>query len=93
MTAGAVHQSNGVGDKYERAWNRIYAAAMFSGGNWMLSLKAWQHIFKSDEELNSNIMEYLGYGQATFSVRSGNNTLSVFDTVSRLWTESYRIRS
>jgi phospholipase A1 len=79
MTAGAVHQSNGVGDKYERAWNRLYAEATFQNDRWRLDLRAWQHIFKSDEEFNSNIMDYMGYGQATMSVRLGNNTLSVYE--------------
>jgi phospholipase A1 len=60
---GFVHQSNGRGGEYERSWNRAYVDLTFSGERWLVSIKPWMLIFKSDSSdlHNKNIAKYLGY--------------------------------
>jgi len=78
VTTGLVHQSNGVGDIYERAWNRVYLAGTYNSSNWFVNLKVWEHIYRSDEEFNRDIMRFMGYGQLLASFRFMGNTLSMF---------------
>ncbi|PHQ79289.1 MAG: phospholipase [Coxiella sp. (in: Bacteria)] len=63
MTMGGVHQSNGRGGAFERSWNRAFFDLTFSGQRWMVSIKPWILIFKSQSSNlhNPDIGKYLGY--------------------------------
>ncbi|MBN2689813.1 MAG: phospholipase A [Gammaproteobacteria bacterium] len=65
---GIVHQSNGRGGSMERSWNRVYADAIFSLGDFTLSFKPWVLIFKHNSSTihNPDITKYLGHGRMLF---------------------------
>lgn len=86
---GAVHQSNGRGGTFERSWNRVYANIIYSGANWMVSIKPWALIFQgsSSDLHNPDITSYLGHARLLlaykwrhqeFSLMSRNNLESGF---------------
>lgn len=68
---GVVHQSNGRGGNLERSWNRLYTDIRFSDQNWLVSLKPWLLIFKSESSdiHNPDIAKYLGYGRLLVSYK------------------------
>lgn len=79
MNLGVVHQSNGRGGDYERSWNRVYANLLFSGGNWMVSIKPWVLIFKNESSdlHNPHITKYLGNGAILLAYKWGKSELSL----------------
>lgn len=84
------HQSNGRGGDMERSWNRAYAETIYSGENWMISVKPWIVIFAHESTTihNPDIVQYMGHGEITaaikthsdleFSVMTRNNVESHF---------------
>ena len=79
LNVGTIHQSNGRGGDLERSWNRAYAALVFSGPNWMVSIRPWILIFKanSSDIHNSNIADYLGHGDLLLVYKTGRNEFSL----------------
>lgn len=72
---GFVHQSNGRGsDVISRSWNRVYVNMIFEKNNWLVGLKPWLRV--SNDEENTNIDRYLGYGQGTIAYKNGDHTYS-----------------
>lgn len=78
LNFGAVHQSNGRGGSYERSWNRVYGELLFSGQNWLVSVKPWVLIFKNESSdlHNSNITRYMGNGEVRFVYQIGDSEIS-----------------
>ncbi len=78
-SSGVVHQSNGRGGTYERSWNRAYADLTFSGVHWMVSVKPWVLIFKSDSSdlHNQDIAKYLGYERVVVAYKYDRQEWSV----------------
>ena len=76
---GLVHQSNGRGLPYERAWNRVFLDFRISGQKWLVSLKGWTLIFKNDSSNihNPDITDYLGYGRVLIAYKVHRQTLSL----------------
>lgn len=78
INVGAVHQSNGRGGISERSWNRIYAEAIATKNNWMVSIKPWYIIPDSTmRDNNSNIGNYLGYGKMIVAYKLAKQVFSV----------------
>lgn len=75
---GVEHQSNGRGGTLERSWNRMYARAILSKGNFLLSLVPW-YVFNdpSKRKHNPDIVHYLGHGKLIFAYGICNNTFSL----------------
>lgn len=75
---GAVHESNGRGGELERSWNRLFADFMISGANWLIDIKPWILIFKSNSSdlHNPDICKYLGYGRVVFAWKFYRQELS-----------------
>lgn len=78
-SVGIVHQSNGRGGQLERSWNRLYFEVSFSGPHWLISVKPWILIFKSESSdlHNPNIANYLGYGRVVLAYQFGRQEVSV----------------
>jgi len=76
---GLVHQSNGRGLPYERSWNRAFLDFRISGEKWLISLKPWFLIFKSDSSNvhNPDIADYLGYGRVLLAYKIRRQTFSL----------------
>jgi outer membrane phospholipase A len=68
VNVGAVHESNGLGNKQERSWNKAYVEAIASADHWMVSLKPW-YVFRDAtyQKFNPNMATYLGYGEITLA--------------------------
>lgn len=79
LSVGVVHQSNGRGGEFERSWNRAYTDLMFSGEHWMVSIKPWVLIFKSDSSdlHNPKIARYMGNGRVLMAYKYDNNELTL----------------
>lgn len=75
LNIGVCHQSNGDGNSLERSWNRIYAEAIMSTGNWMLSVKPWYVI--SENGKNQDIAKFLGYGRVLVAYKCNRHVLSL----------------
>ena len=71
VNLGVEHESNGRGGKLERSWNRAYVNAIFSKGNFAMSIRPWMLIFKrySSDTHNSDITYYLGHGELILSYK------------------------
>jgi phospholipase A1 len=70
------HQSNGKSGTLSRSWNRIIGGIVAEKENWIVALEGWYRIpEKRDDDDNSNIEEYLGYGQlgVIWKVSEGHN--------------------
>lgn len=76
---GVVHQSNGRGGELERSWNRLYFDLSFSGRHWLISIKPWILIFKSESSNlhNPDIADYLGHGRVVVAYQFGRQELSL----------------
>lgn len=64
IETGINHQSNGRDDqeKLSRSWNRLYARASATNGNWTIELKPWWRIpEKAKKDDNPDISKYRGY--------------------------------
>jgi len=68
---GINHQSNGRGGELERSWNRLYLQGMFSGEQWLVYIRAWTLIAKSESSdlHNPDIAHYLGYENILLSYK------------------------
>jgi phospholipase A1 len=63
---GFLHESNGQKEEKSRSWNRIYLKSYFQAGNLFVIPKIWYRVpEKEEEDDNSNIHDYLGYGNLT----------------------------
>lgn len=60
---GYLHQSNGRSEPLSRGWDRIYAEFLFEAGDWGFSIKPWLRIDDEDDSDNSDIDDFLGYGE------------------------------
>jgi phospholipase A1 len=69
LNASIDHQSNGRGGSLERSWNRAILSVATSGENWLLGVKVWDLIFKSQSSNlhNPEIAHYLGYDTTVFA--------------------------
>jgi len=83
-----VHQSNGRGGDMERSWNRAYAETIYSGKNWMVSVKPWILIFAHESTTvhNPDIIHYMGHGEITAAIKTKDDL--VFSTMVRNNVES-----
>lgn len=64
ITLGLNHQSNGRSEPYSRSWNRIVGNLGLERGNTSLLVKTWYRIPESDDkDTNSDIYDYMGYGE------------------------------
>ena len=74
-----MHQSNGRGGTYERSWNRAYANFALSGQSWLLNIRPWILIFKSQSSdlHNRNITHYLGHGSVVFAYKFYHQEVSL----------------
>lgn len=64
IETGFNHQSNGKSDEQlkSRSWNRLYARASATKGNWIVELKPWWRIpEKAENDDNPDITNYRGY--------------------------------
>lgn len=62
-----LHASNGQGANNSRSWNRIYLEGYFQYDNLFMMTRIWYRIPESEEnDDNSDILNYLGYGDLTF---------------------------
>jgi phospholipase A1/A2 len=74
---GIVHESNGRGSDMERSWNRAYMLWVFSGRNWMIKVNAWYPVIRSEETLNKDILDYMGYGQILLAYKISSNVITL----------------
>lgn len=76
---GIVHQSNGRGGDLERSWNRLFFQVEFSGTAWIVGVKPWILIMKSESSdlHNPNIEDYLGYGKIFASYKFARQEVSL----------------
>lgn len=79
LSVGAEHQSNGRGGALERSWNRAYLNLLFSGKHWMVSLRPWTLIFRSQSIKlhNPAIADFMGHGEFIFAYKFNRNVLSL----------------
>lgn len=70
---GIVHESNGRSAPLSRAWNRLYAQAIFERGNFALGIKPWLIIESSE---NPDIDEFLGHGEVRAAYAWKRNSFS-----------------
>lgn len=69
LGAGAVHHSNGQSDPLSRSWNRVYLMGGAEWGKLSVVPRLWARIntnTDSEPDDNSDITDYLGYGDVTF---------------------------
>ncbi|PJG85375.1 phospholipase A [Conservatibacter flavescens] len=72
IETGFNHQSNGKGERElkSRSWNRLYARASASKGNWIVELKPWWRIpEKAEKDDNPDITKYRSYFDLTVGYR------------------------
>jgi phospholipase A1 len=74
ITLGLNHQSNGRSEPYSRSWNRIVGNLGLERDTTTLLLKTWYRIPESyEKDTNSNIYDYMGYGEIRgYHVWNGN---------------------
>ncbi|MCB1827183.1 MAG: phospholipase A, partial [Coxiellaceae bacterium] len=79
LLVGMVHQSNGRGGSLERSWNRAYIDIEFSGTHWLVSIKPWVLIFKSESSdlHNPDIRRYLGNARVVVAYQFHHQELSL----------------
>ena len=65
------------GEIITRSWNRLYANFVLDRGNFALSVKPWWRIPEDEEDdENSNIERYLGYGEVRAAYKHGDQVFS-----------------
>lgn len=75
---GFNHQSNGRSEETSRSWNRLYARAMATNGDFLIDLKAWYRIPESSRnDDNPQLTRYMGYYRLTLGYYWGDNVFSV----------------
>ncbi|MGY6588420.1 MAG: phospholipase A [Wenzhouxiangella sp.] len=64
VSLGLKHQSNGRGSVLglSRSWNRLYANFGFTAENTEVYIRPWVRVFREDPDDNSDIEDFLGYG-------------------------------
>lgn len=73
-----LHESNGQGGDISRSWNRIYAEAFFQYDSLFIIPKVWYRIpEKAEDDDNSDINHYLGYGDLSFLYTYKKNTFKL----------------
>jgi phospholipase A1 len=73
-----MHQSNGKGGDLERSWNRLYAQAISSKGNWMLTIRPWYVIDDSTYERdNPDMTRYMGHGDLVAAYKYNSQVFSL----------------
>ncbi len=77
ISPGAVHQSNGRGDNWERSWNRLYVDFQFSHNDLLVSLKPWYIIKEKSLNYNPDIAHYMGHGSLLVSYRRKDNVFTL----------------
>ena len=77
LNIGYIHDSNGRGGIYERSWNRIYAEAVFSKGNWLINIRPWYVIKNNSLENNRDITKFLGYERVVIAYKFRKQTFAL----------------
>jgi phospholipase A1 len=80
---GFEHESNGREFPFSRSWNRIYVAPFQAKGKGLGYLKFWYRIPEGDRSSatnptgddNPDILDYMGYGEYTYSRQLGGDQL------------------
>lgn len=73
VETGYNHDSNGRSDT-SRSWNRLYTRLMAENGNWLVEVKPWYVIGRTND--NTDITKYMGYYQHKIGYRLGEAVLS-----------------
>ncbi|MDR2636162.1 MAG: phospholipase A [Campylobacteraceae bacterium] len=64
---GFLHESNGQDEENSRSWNRLYMEAVLQYKGIFVNPRVWYRISeKAEDDDNSDILEYMGYGDLTF---------------------------
>ena len=74
---GFEHQSNGQIQGFSRSWNRLYAAAIWSRGGFVATLRPWYRLPEDEKESpldpkgddNPDILDFYGHGELTLGWR------------------------
>ncbi|MCF1428060.1 MAG: phospholipase A [Shewanella sp.] len=75
---GFMHQSNGKGGKYERAWNRFYLDLQFGGDDLRVNVRPWiRSTILNSHDYNPNIEDFMGYGDIQLAWTSGNHQIKL----------------
>lgn len=75
---GFVHQSNGQIQIISRSWNRIYGRAFLQSMGLKFIVTGWYRIpDKKKEDENSDIYDYMGYGELEIAKNLGKHTLTL----------------
>jgi len=78
LNFGYTHQSNGRADPISRSWDRLFVEGGLDSESFALIVRAWTRIEPSaGEDDNPDIMDYMGYGQATALYRWRDNTFTL----------------
>jgi len=73
-----IHESNGQGGNKSRSWNRLYLETFFQYDSLFVIPKVWYRIPEDDEnDDNSDISHYLGYGDLSFLYVYKRNTFKL----------------
>jgi phospholipase A1 len=83
MDLGAEHESNGQRQGLSRSWNRVYLAPFQARGRHLAYFKFWYRVPEGDPSSptnpdgddNPNIVDYIGYGEVTYSQQIGGDQL------------------
>ena len=68
INLGVIHQSNGRSSPLSRSWDRIQANFGFERDNWVVTVNTWyRRPESSGDDDNSDISDFLGYGQLNLS--------------------------
>ncbi|MDR1554392.1 MAG: phospholipase A [Campylobacteraceae bacterium] len=63
---GFFHESNGQGEENSRSWNRLYMEIILQYKGVFIAPRAWYRLYeKPKDDDNSDILEYMGYGDLT----------------------------
>lgn len=78
---GFVHQSNGLGGKAERCWNRLYIRQLARKNDWEVALTVWYKMNWFNHfglhEYNADITDYLGHSLISIKKNMGRQILSL----------------
>lgn len=72
---GYVHQSNGQIQVVSRSWDRVFGRTYLVSPSFSLSLEAWIRLPEKDDDDNTDILTYMGLGEATLHKSFGNHTI------------------